>query len=200
MINGSKLPLLLPGTRVGLLGGSFDPPHLGHLRLSQRAINSLGLNQLIWLVSPQNPLKAHQPADLQTRIKLCEALATNPKIKVSGFEAELPTPYAIDTIMYLKERFPDVDFVWIIGSDNLASLHKWRAWQDLVANVYIAVYPRQGSSLSGLSRAAQQLAPFRCARPGEIWGQSLPAWSELSGPRLNFASSDIRTAMPPSRT
>jgi nicotinate-nucleotide adenylyltransferase len=132
--------------RVGLFGGSFDPPHAGHRAVSLEAIERLRLDAVWWLVSPQNPLKPHAPADLTRRIEAARALADHPRIKVTGIEAALGTTYTADTIRRLKARLPGVRLVWMMGADNLASFHRWRDWKRIASDVPIAVFNRPGSS------------------------------------------------------
>ncbi len=178
--------------RVGLLGGSFDPPHRGHLAISQTALSALDLHAMIWLVSPQNPLKDHQPAPQAQRLKACRDLIRHPRIFASDIEAEGSAHYSIDTIRSLQKSFPEVDFVWLMGSDNFASFHRWHQWQDIMAAIPIAVYPRQGSTLhAGLCPAAQIYAAQRCS-PRRLAQQSGPAWAMLSGPHYPISSSAIR--------
>src|SRR5688572_16504017 len=128
----ARPPPAFANMRIGLLGGSFNPPHEGHRHISLAALSRLRLNKLWWLVTPGNPLKsaARQP-DLADRLSLAAELASHPAIEVTGFEAALPTPYAIDTLHFLRRRFPGVHFVWIMGGDNLAQFHRWRDWAGL---------------------------------------------------------------------
>ena len=143
----TRLPPVRPGMRIGLFGGSFDPPHDGHRAVSLEALKRLGLDQVWWLVSPQNPLKPHAPADLGRRIAAARALANHPRIKVTGIEASLGTTYTADTLRKLQERLPGVRLVWMMGADNLASFHRWRDWQGIAADVPIAVFNRPGLAL-----------------------------------------------------
>ena len=117
-----------PGLKIGLLGGSFNPAHCGHLHVSEVALKRLDLDYVWWLVSPQNPLKSTiGMAPLENRLKWCADEALNPRIRVIDIESELGTRYTIDTLAALKRRFADVKFIWLMGSDNLKNFRRWRA-------------------------------------------------------------------------
>ena len=177
------------GLRIGLLGGSFNPPHEGHIHASELALKQLQLDKVWWLVSPQNPLKPIAGmADFASRLKSAKRFACHPRITVTGIEAELGTRYTIDTLHALKRRFPQIQFVWIMGSDNLLQLPRWRRWQDIFACVPVAVVTRPGSALQ--ARCCNAANVFRSAyrapnRHFSVTG--LPAWTILEGKR-NFAS------------
>ncbi len=121
--------------RVGLLGGSFNPPHEGHVHISLAAMKGLQLDAVWWLVTPQNPIKELKARPMEDRIRLSEALVTHPKILVSGIEKDLNTMITYDTVRALKARFTATDFVWISGMDNALSLHKWNRWKDLLQEI-----------------------------------------------------------------
>ncbi len=189
--------------RIGLFGGSFDPPHEGHRAVSLEALKRLGLDQVWWLVSPQNPLKPHAPsADLARRIAAARKLANHPRIKVTGIEAALGTTYTAETLRKLAERLPGVALVWMMGADNLASFHHWRDWQEIAASVPIAVFNRPGLALRAISApAAKRLArarlPERAA--GSIAARPAPAWVFLSSPHVPLSSTALRAAHRPPR-
>jgi nicotinate-nucleotide adenylyltransferase len=137
------------GLRIGLLGGSFNPAHEGHLYISLMAMKKLGLDYVWWLVAPQNPLKpVAGMAPLEKRHAVAAATANHPRILVVNAEHTLSTRYTIDTITALKKRFPQVNFVWLMGSDNLEGFHRWRRWQDIAHLVPIAVVQRPGNLLA----------------------------------------------------
>ncbi len=121
--------------RVGLLGGSFNPPHEGHVHISQAALKGLDLDAVWWLVTPQNPIKDVQAAAMDERIALCEELVDHPKILISGIEADLHTSITYETIKKLNRYYPHTDFVWISGMDNALGLHKWNYWQKLLGEI-----------------------------------------------------------------
>jgi nicotinate-nucleotide adenylyltransferase len=146
------------GLCIGLLGGSFNPAHAGHLYVADTAIKRLGLDYVWFLVSPQNPLKAKDGMlPLKRRLELAQALAgRRPRLVVTGLEQKIGSRYTIDTIRVLTGRFPEVRFVWLMGSDNLEQFHHWRRWREIADLVQIAVVLRPGSTLAPLRSAAAQ--------------------------------------------
>jgi nicotinate-nucleotide adenylyltransferase len=185
---------LKPGMRVGLFGGSFNPAHEGHAHVAETARRRMGLDRVIWLVSPQNPLKSrHETAELGERMAAARRLANGPAMIVSDAETKLGSAYTIDTIRSLKARFPGVKFVWIMGADSLASFHRWRGWTQIMREVPVAVVSRPWISLkSRFSPTAKRFAHFRksSARAATLPGSKTPAWVFLRGP-LNFQSSTL---------
>ena len=181
---------LAPGMRVGLYGGSFDPVHAGHLHAAETARRRLGLDRVIWLVSPGNPLKGATSTDLRKRMAGVRALIGAGMI-VSDAEARLGTRYTLDTVRALKARYPDVRFVWIMGADALLDVHRWKGWAQLFREIPIAVVTRPGSAVkSRLTPAARRFAharlPASAAR--RLASADPPAWTFLNAP-WNFASS-----------
>lgn len=186
------LPPLTHNMTVGLFGGSFDPAHEGHRQVSAAVRKILGLNKVIWLVSPQNPLKPHAPQPLQQRVAQCRQWAHPHLDIVSDIETQWASNYAIDTIARFQSLHRDCRFIWIMGSDSFTQLHRWRDWQEIMQRVAIAVYPRPGSVIAaGLSHAAQQFAYARC-HPRDLCHTAAPAWAILSGPRHPQTSTQIR--------
>ena len=191
-----RLPPFRPGMRIGLFGGSFDPAHEGHRRVSLEALNVLRLDQVWWLVSPQNPLKRNAPSDdLTRRIAAAKAIAHHPRIRVTGVEAELGTTYSAETLARLLPRLPGVAAVWMIGADNLAGFHLWRDWQRIAASLPIAVFNRPGQSLPALaSPAARTLSRFR-RDPADAAGLATTpptAWIFLPSPHIDISSTALR--------
>jgi nicotinate-nucleotide adenylyltransferase len=172
--------------RVGLFGGSFNPAHDGHAHVAETALIRLGLDRVVWLVSPGNPLK-DAPTSLVDRLAGVLAFARGPSMVVSDAEAKLGTRYSLDTIRLLKARHPGVRFVWIMGADSLASFHRWKGWTQIIRELPIAVVARPGSEKALTSPAARRFAQARVA-PGALVSAEPPAWSWLSAP-LNFTSS-----------
>jgi nicotinate-nucleotide adenylyltransferase len=186
------------GMRVGLLGGSFNPAHAGHAHVAETARLRLGLDRVIWLVSPQNPLKSpNHTAPLAERMASARRQARGPKMTVSDFETRIGARYTIDTLRALKARYPGVHFVWIMGGDNLASFHRWRGWTDIFRLMPIAVVARPGSLIdSRFAPATRKFAHYRQpSRAGLLLATAkTPAWIYLRAP-LNAASSTaIRAA------
>ncbi len=191
-----KVPIAAPNMSIGLLGGSFNPPHAAHRQISLAALKRLGLDQVWWLVSPGNPLKdAGKAPDLKARIEAARAVARHPRIVVTGFEGARRSAYTIDTIRFLKRRYPSVDFVWLMGADNLASFHRWRAWEELLGLVPIAVLDRPGYRLKArASRAAQRFA-FAALDETDahgLAGMEPPAWTLLTLPLSSLSSTRLR--------
>ena len=143
------------GLTIGLLGGSFDPAHGGHLYVSLTAMRRLHLDYVWWLVTPGNVLK-EAPAPLEKRLKAANAVARHPRLIVTGIERALGTRYTIDTIKALQRRFPQVRFVWLMGSDNLESFYRWRNWRGIAGRIALVVVQRPGSIL-----AKDHAAPIR---------------------------------------
>ncbi len=171
------------GKRVGLLGGSFNPAHEGHLHISRQALAKLRLDQVWWLVSPQNPLKSTRGmAPLEARIAGARAVARHPRIRVGAIEVELGTTHTAETLARLVERFPGIRFVWLMGADNLIQIPRWRDWRAIFAAVPVAVFARPAYSLRALaSTAARRFASARI--PGHAAGALAdmrpPAWAFL---------------------
>ncbi len=191
-----RLPAFQPGMRIGLFGGSFDPAHAGHLQVSLVALRALRLDQVWWLVSPQNPLKPNAPSsDLARRVAAARAVARHPRIRVTGIEADLGTTYTAHTLARLLPRLPGVDLVWMMGADNLASFHRWRGWQRIAASVPIAVFNRPGDAIRALaSPAAGALSRFRLDvnDAGLLAGTWPPAWVFLPSPHIAISSTALR--------
>lgn len=191
-------PLALPGQRIGLMGGSFNPPHEGHVVIAETALRRLKLDQLWWIVTPGNPLKSVAGLlGLERRVAASRALASNPAIKVTGFEAELGSPYTYATVRYLRRRFPGTRFVWVMGADNLATFDRWQHWREIARLVPIAVVDRPGWHLKALaSPAAWAFAGRRLPEPAAalLAFRKPPAWVFLST-RLSKTSSTALRAM-----
>ena len=187
--------------RIGLLGGSFNPAHTGHRHISLHALRTLGLDEVWWLLSPGNPLKADVPDMAPYEARLASALrqARRSRIKVSDFERRAGTRYTIDTVRLLKRRYPAHHFIWLLGSDTLPNFHKWRDWRGLARELPIAVIPRPGyDSAAHAARAMGWLRrfvrPFSQARNWTEW--SAPAIVLLRLPRDPTSATAIRAQLP----
>jgi nicotinate-nucleotide adenylyltransferase len=182
--------------RVGLLGGSFNPPHVAHRAISLFAIKRLKLDRVWWLVTPGNPLKEHGALpDLDERCEAARAMANDPRIDVSCLEAVIGTRYTVDTITYLRRRASGLRFVWIMGADNLAQFHRWQNWRRIASEVPIAVIDLPPQSFRALAApAAQALARYRLPenQAGRLADQRAPAWVFLTGLKLNLSSTGLR--------
>ena len=181
---------------VGLFGGSFNPAHGGHLHVARAGLRQLQLDEIWWLVSPQNPLKPEQPS-WDSRAETVRDLPLPPNMRVSDIELQYRTQYTIDLLTTLKARQRDTQFVFMMGADNLLQLPKWRAWQRIIETVPIAVIARPGSPIKArLGQAARQ---YNFARIGEDQAHSLkhyaaPAWTYLTLPLDKRSSSAIRAS------
>lgn len=190
------MPRVERGMIVGLFGGSFNPPHEGHVLVAEIALRRLGLDQLWWIVTPGNPLKSRIAlAPLARRLELCEALVQDSRIKVTAFEQALGTTYTAETLAFVKQRNPHAHFVWIMGADNLKSFHHWQHWRRIAATFPIAVIDRPGSTLSHLSsKMARTFARSRIDEDDAavLWKKKPPAWTFIHGPRSSLSSTALR--------
>lgn len=184
-----------PGLKVGLLGGSFNPAHEGHLHASELALKRLSLDYVWWLVAPQNPLKPLiGMAPLRDRFEKARRIARHPRIVVMDIERTLGTRYTIDTLAALRRRFPGVRFVWLMGSDNLETFGRWRRWSDIVKRVPIAVVTRPGTILASMhSKALARFPNARRANAGIALAKP-PAVTVIDGPRNTQSSTALRAA------
>lgn len=189
------LPFAPPGAKIGLLGGSFDPAHEGHVHITEAALRRFGLDRIWWLVSPGNPLKAHGPAPLDQRIAWARDIMRNPRVEVTGIEATLGTRMTRDTIAGLQRLYPGVRFVWLMGADNLVQFDRWEHWQDIAARVPIGVIARPGWRMPArFSRAARMLWRDRLpeSRARQLALAPPPAWVMINVPLNKLSSSAIR--------
>lgn len=183
------------GLHVGLLGGSFNPAHVGHLHVSEVALKRLHLDYVWWLVAPQNPLKPTRGmAAFEKRLEGARMLVRGyARLRVSDLEARMGTRYTIDTITHLQARFPQLKFVWLMGSDNLVTFHRWRNWQELARRIPIAVVMRPGTTLAPLKAiAAQRFAGSRPRSPARLADAKPPAFAILDAHRNPASASAIR--------
>ncbi|AUX78132.1 nicotinate-nucleotide adenylyltransferase [Sinorhizobium fredii] len=193
-----RMPHVESGMAVGLFGGSFNPPHEGHVLVAETALRKLGLCQLWWMVTPGNPMKdRNNLAPLAERIAMSEKIAGNPRIKITAFEQALGQSYTARTLEFVRARNRGVRFVWVMGADNLRSFHRWQDWRRIVGTFPIAVIDRPGSTLAYLSspmartfsqaRIDEDDAPSVASRPP-------PAWTFIHGPRSSLSSTALRSA------
>lgn len=188
-------PYAASGQVIGLLGGSFDPPHEGHAHLTREALKRFGLDQVWWMVSPGNPLKEHGPAPLVDRIAASQQVMQHPKVKITGVEAELGSPFTAQTIRSLQRLYPDVRFVWLMGADNMVQLNRWQDWQQIMQSVPVGVIARAGQRLG-----ARRSVAARMYRGSRLVGRSVhalgqanaPAWAYVNVPLVKLSSSEIR--------
>jgi len=180
---------------IGLLGGSFDPPHQGHVHITKAAIRAFDLDRVWWLVSPGNPLKLRGPANLAERMQAARAIMRHPRVTVTDIEAQIGTRYTAETLARLKQQYRTVRFVWLMGADNLAQFHRWQEWRAIMAMVPVGVLARPGSQVSArLSRAARIFAGDQInARDARLLARMAPpAWCFVNLPLNEQSSSAIR--------
>jgi nicotinate-nucleotide adenylyltransferase len=193
-----RLPPFTPGMTIGLLGGSFNPPHAGHALVTRLALTRLGLDRVWWLVTPGNPLKSRaELAALNERVEAARHLVGGPRVAVTDIEAQIGARYTADTIAFLKRRAPGARFVWLMGADNLRQFHMWRRWRAIAELTPIAVIDRPGSTLKAMSSpAAIALARWRVPeRKGlTLADRRPPAVLFLHGPRSELSSTELRHA------
>ena len=176
---------------VGLLGGSFDPAHGGHVQITRTALKRFGLDYVWWLVSPGNPLKLHGPAPMARRLAQARAVMRHPRVTVTDVETRLGTRFTAQTLRGMVDRYPGVRFVWLMGADNLAQFHRWQDWRWIMTHVPIGVIARPGDRLSSrFSPAARIFRHSRvpAAESGSLGRRTAPAWCYIDMP-LNDASS-----------
>jgi len=190
------IPPHAEGLRIGLLGGSFNPPHAAHRAVSLFAMRRLGLDRIWWLVTPGNPLKEGRALrTLHERMAAAKTVARHPRIDVSCLETVIGTRYTIDTMSYLRRRCPTVHFVWIMGADNLAQFHRWKDWRQIASLVPIAVIDRPPAGVRALSAvAAQALARYRIdqRQAATLADRRPPACTFLTGFKSSLSSTGLR--------
>ena len=180
---------------IGLLGGSFDPPHKGHLFISLEAKKILKLEEIWWIVTPQNPLKISKPATYKERIKNCKNITRNFPIKIKEIEKQIGSDYSYKTINYILNHYKNIKFFWLMGADNLISFHKWQNWQKIFNNISIVIFKRHGYNI----KALKSIASKRFIN-NKILGSdfnmeefnNLPSCVFVENNEIKISSSDIR--------
>ncbi|MBE3636967.1 nicotinate-nucleotide adenylyltransferase [Mangrovicoccus algicola] len=195
---GPGRPLARPGQVIGLLGGSFDPPHEGHVHVTLEAMKRFRLDRVWWLVSPGNPLKREGPAELPRRMAAAKAMVGgHPRITVTDIESRLGTRYTAQTLQGLAGAYPGVRFVWLMGEDNLAGIHRWDRWQAIFDSVPIGVLARPGQPAAARTARASRLyrgARLGVAAAGLLARAPAPAWCHLPIPLRSISSTAIRAS------
>jgi nicotinate-nucleotide adenylyltransferase len=188
-------PTAGPGQVVGLLGGSFDPAHSGHVHITREALRRFGLDRVWWLVSPGNPLKARGPAPMARRMERARQLMRHPRVTVTDIESQLGLRYTAQTIRRLTRLYPGLHFVWLMGADNLAQLHRWEDWRDIMEAVPVGVIARPGQRIAARTSPAARI--FRAAKvpaseAHRLGRMKAPAWAFVNVPMQDASSSAIR--------
>lgn len=192
--------LALDNQTVGLLGGSFNPAHAGHLHLSLEALKRLKLDRILWLVSPQNPLKSKSElADYQSRLKMAKAITRNhPQIIVSDLESVIESDYSLETIRYMLSHYPRSRFVWLMGADNLQHMHRWHRWQEITQLIPMAIFDRAPFSHAALRAPAALTYQKQRLKPSALpkLAQTLPpAWSYVFMQRHGESATNLRKTL-----
>ncbi|MBT3141594.1 nicotinic acid mononucleotide adenylyltransferase [Phaeobacter gallaeciensis] len=190
-----SIPYARSGQVIGLLGGSFDPPHAGHVHVTREAIKAFGLDRVWWLVSPGNVLKTRVPAPLARRMAAARAMMDHPRVEITDIEAQIGTRATVDTLEALQRLYPGVRFVWLMGADNLAQLHRWQRWRSIMERVPVGVVARPGDRISArMSPAARAFAKYRLdGQARQLLGRAeAPAWCFANVPMVDVSSTQIR--------
>jgi len=188
-------PIAESGQRIGLLGGSFDPAHAGHVHITLQAMRRFGLDRVWWLVSPQNPLKSEGPAAMSRRLVAARAIMQHPRVTITDLEDKLGTRFTADTLARITAIYPRARFVWLMGADNLAGFHHWQDWEEIMATMPLGItsrpdeYLRAAGSVVAQKYASARL-PSRASRVMPLLKP--PVWCLLDGPVVHASSSEIR--------
>ena len=180
---------------IGLLGGSFDPPHRGHLHISLEAKKILKLDEIWWLVTPQNPLKISKPATYKDRIKNCYSVTKGHPIKITEIEKKINSKYSYQSINFIQNHYKNIKFFWLMGADNLINFHKWEKWHDIFKDISIVVFKRHGYNNKALnSLALKKFLPYQInVNPlNKINFNQLPSWTWVNNIEVKISSTEIR--------
>ena len=181
--------------KIGLLGGSFDPPHKGHLFISLEAKKILKLDEVWWLVTPKNPLKISEPAGYEERVDNCKKITRNFPIKIQEIEKNIHSDYSYKTINYILKHYNNIKFFWLMGADNLINFHKWEKWQRIFNNMSIVIFRRHGYNNKALkSIASQRFKNHRVISSNIKLDDFIytPSWSLIENKEIRISSSEIR--------
>ncbi|WP_170785474.1 nicotinate-nucleotide adenylyltransferase [Ruegeria lacuscaerulensis] len=189
------IPYARPGQVIGLFGGSFDPPHQGHVHVTREAMKAFGLDRVWWLVSPGNPLKERGPAPMSQRVQAARDVMQHPRVEVTDIEALTGTRATADTLAALRRLYPRVRFVWLMGADNLAQFHRWKDWRLIMDSIPVGVVARPGDRISArMSPAARVYSSYRIdGQARHLLGRAeAPAWCFANMPMVDVSSTDLR--------
>jgi len=180
---------------IGLLGGSFDPPHKGHLYISLEAKKILKLDEIWWLVTPKNPLKINQPASYEDRLKNCKLIVKNQSIKVKEIEKKINSKYSYQTIKFLHKHYKNINFFWLMGADNLINFHKWQKAHRIFNEIPIVVFKRYGYNDKALkSYTSNFYKNFKLSNKNIHVSNfdKRPAWTIIQNKEIKISSTEIR--------
>ena len=188
-------PSVEPGLTIGLLGGSFDPPHEGHVHITKLALKIFNLSKIWWLVCPENPIKNITPSDVNSRFLASKKIMKHPSVVITDLERKLKTKYTFQTLIKLKKLYPSTKFVWLMGADNLINFHHWKNWDWIMKNIPVGVLARPEEQIkAGLSRTAIKFGNYRLPKEKSIILSNYipPVWTLSTGPMRNISSTEIR--------
>lgn len=188
------LPKVDRRQNIWLIGGSFDPPHEGHMHVAKWALRSLPLDKLWWVVSKRNPLKKQSTTDFKNRIKNTQKLVKQPKMLVTDLEAVFDTEFTVDFLSKVKSEYPKGNFIWIMGADGLNNFHEWKHWEKIFEMIPIAIFARPNYSdflttVAG-KKYSKNLLPEN--RSNQLMQCKAPAWAFFDIPLKNISSTEIR--------
>ncbi|PVA10892.1 nicotinate-nucleotide adenylyltransferase [Pelagivirga sediminicola] len=191
------LPPCRRGAVIGLLGGSFDPPHAGHAHITRESLKRFGLDAVWWLISPGNPLKPRGPAPLARRMAAAREIMQHPRVHISDFEAQIGARHTALTLAALRDLRPGVRFVWLMGADNMVQFHHWQDWRQIMETVPIGILARPGARLAARSSVAARMyerarVPTPLARA--LGHMQAPAWCFANVPMMALSSTRLRAA------
>ena len=188
-------PSVEPGLTIGLLGGSFDPPHEGHVHITKLALKFFNLSKIWWLVCPENPIKSVTPSDVNSRFLASKKIMKHPSVVITDLERKFKTKYTFQTLIKLKKLYPSTKFVWLMGADNLINFHHWKNWDWIMKNIPVGVLARPEEQIkAGLSRTAIKFGNYRLPKEKSIILSNYipPVWTLSTGPMRNISSTEIR--------
>ena len=180
---------------IGLLGGSFDPPHKGHLYISLEAKKILQLNEIWWLVTPQNPLKISKPATYHERVINCKKISKGTPIIIKEIEKKIDSRYTYETLGYLQNHYKNLKFFWLMGADNLINFHRWQKWRKIFKEISIVVFRRHGYNIKALKSIAyktfsNQQIISKSINKNQFY--KLPSWTWINNKEIKISSTEIR--------
>ena len=180
---------------IGLLGGSFDPPHKGHIYISLEAKKILQLDGIWWLVTPKNPLKISRPASYEERIHNCKSITKTHPIKIEEIEKKIKSTYSFQTINFLQNHYENINFFWLMGADNLINFHYWQKWREIFSSIPIVIFRRHGYNVRALkSITLKTFNNFKISNKylNKKKFTTLPAWTWVKNKEIKISSTEIR--------
>ena len=180
---------------IGLLGGSFDPPHRGHVYISLEAKKILSLDEIWWLVTPQNPLKISKPATYSERMNNCKRITKGQPIIIKEVEKKICSKYTYQTIKYLQNHYSNIKFYWLMGSDNLINFHRWQKWREIFYEISIVIFKRHNYNNMALKSIASKTflhSQIKYLQLKQIYFNTLPSWAWVNNKEIKISSTEIK--------